>query len=58
MFLRRNWEFRNHLKFVKEREAWYEGQPCNEELGFDNRSDKGARDTTGRAHFEDSASEE
>ena len=54
----KNWKFRNHLKFVKESRAWDEGQqPCNEELGFDNRSVEGARDTTGRAHFEDSASE-
>ena len=34
-----NWEFRNHLKFVKESKAWDEGQSCNE-LGFDNRSAK------------------
>ena len=34
-----NWEFRNHLKFVKESKAWDEGQPRNE-LGFDNRSAK------------------
>ena len=33
--------FRNHLKFVKESRTWDEGQqPCNEELGFDNRSAK------------------
>ena len=48
----------DHLKFVKEGEAWDEGQPCNEELVFNNRSAEGARDTTGRARFEDSASEE
>ena len=48
----------DHLKFVKESEAWDEGQPCNEELEFNNRSAEGARDTTGRARFEDSASEE
>ena len=48
----------DHLKFVKESEAWDEGQPCNEELVFNNRSAEGARDTTGRARFEDSASEE
>ena len=44
---------------MKESEAWGEGQqPCNEELGFDNRSAEEARDTTGRARFDDSASEE
>ena len=25
---------------MKESRAWDEGQPCNEELGFDNRSAK------------------
>ena len=49
--------FRNHLKFVKESRARDEGQPCKEELEFDNRSAEGARDTTGRARFEDSGSE-
>ena len=52
------WEFRNHLEFVKKSRAWDEGQEsCNEKLGFDNRLAEGARDTTGRARFEDSASE-
>ena len=54
----KNWEFRNHLKFVKESEAWDEGQqPRNEELRFEHRSAEGAGDTTVRARFEDSASE-
>ena len=54
----KNWEFRNHLKFLKENRAWdEEQQPCIEKLRFDNRSAEGARDATGRARFEDSASE-
>ena len=54
----KNWEFYKSLEFVKESRAWNEGQqPCIEKLGFDNRSAEGARDTTGRARFEDSASE-
>ena len=44
-------------EFVKESRAWDEGhQPCKK-LGFKHRSAEGARDTTGRARFEDSASE-
>ena len=54
----KNWEFRNHLKFVKESRASDEGQqPCNEKLGFEHPIGQGARDATGRAHFEDNASE-
>ena len=53
-----NWEFRNHLEFLKDSRAWdEEQQPCIEKLKFDNRSAEGARDATGRARFEDSASE-
>ena len=52
------WEFRNHLELVKESKAW-DGRtaPCKK-LGFKHRSAEGAGDTTGRASFEDSASEE
>ena len=52
------WEFRNHLELVKESKAW-DGRtaPCKK-LGFKHRSAEGAGDTTGRARFEDSASEE
>ena len=52
------WEFRNHLEFVKESRAWDEGQQPCKKLGFKHRSAEKARDTTGRARFEDSASEE
>ena len=52
------WEFRNHLEFVKESKAWDEGQQPGKKLGCKHRSAEGAGDTTGRAHFEDSASEE
>ena len=54
----RIWEFRNHLELVKESKAW-DGRtaPCKE-LGFKHRSAEGAGDTTGRARFEDSASEQ
>ena len=43
---------------MKESKAW-DGRtaPCKK-LGFKHRSAEGAGDTTGRAHFEDSASEE
>ena len=51
------WESRNHLEFVKESRAWDEGQQPCEKLGFEHRSAEGAGDTTGPAHFEDSASE-
>ena len=58
MFCKKVGNFRNHLNFVKESRAWDEGQqPCNEKLRFDNRSAEGARDATGPARFEDSASE-
>ena len=50
-------EFRNHLEFVNESRAWDEGQQRCKELGFEYRSAEGAGDTTGRARFEDSASE-
>ena len=52
------WEFRNHLELVKESKAW-DGRtaPCKK-LGFKHRSVEGVGDTTGRARFEDSASEE
>ena len=52
------WKFRNHLELVKESKAW-DGwtAPCKK-LGFKHRSAEGAGDTTGRARFEDSASEE
>ena len=43
---------------MKESRAWDEKQPCNEKLGFKHRSAEGARETTGRARFEYSASEE
>ena len=52
-----NWEFRNHLKLVKESKAWEEQQPCIEKFGFEHRSAEGAGDITGRTRFEDSASE-
>ena len=42
---------------MKESEAWDEGQQPCKELGFKHRSAEGAGDTTGRARFEDSASE-
>ena len=54
----KNWEFRNHLELVKESEAWDGGQQPGKKLGFKHRSAEGAGDTTGRARFEDSASEE
>ena len=54
----KNWEFRNHLELVKESEAWDGGQQPGKKLGFKHRSAEGAVDTTGRACFEDSASEE
>ena len=52
------WEFRNHLELVKEGKA-LDGRtaPCKK-LGFKHRSAEGADDTTGRARFEDSASEQ
>ena len=43
---------------MKESEAWDGGQQPGKKLGFKHRSAKGAGDTTGRARFEDSASEE
>ena len=48
----------NHLELVKKSKAW-DGRtaPCKK-LGFKHRSAEGAGDTTGRARFEDSASEE
>ena len=53
----KNWKFRNHLEVVKESKAW-DGRtaPCKK-LGFKHRSAEGVGDTTGRARFEDSASE-
>ena len=54
----RFWESRNHLELVKESEAWDGGQQPGKKLGFKHRSAEGAGDTTGRARFEDSASEE
>ena len=51
-------EFRIHLEFVKESKAWDEGQQPGKKLGFKHRSAEGAGGTTGRARFEDSASEE
>ena len=54
----RVWEFRNRLELVKESEAWDGGQQPGKKLGFKHRSAEGAGDTTGRARFEDSASEE
>ena len=51
------WEFRSHLEFVKESRAWDEGQHPARSLAFKHRSAEGAGDTTGRARFEDSASE-
>ena len=42
---------------MKESGAWDEGQQPCKELGFEHRSAEGAEDTTGRARFEDSASE-
>ena len=54
----RVWEFRNHLELVKESEAWDGGQQPGKKLGFKHRSAEGAGDTTSRARFEDSASEE
>ena len=35
------WEFRNHLKFVKESRAWDEGQQPRKELGVEHRSAEG-----------------
>ena len=43
---------------MKESEAWDGGQQLGKKLGFNHRSAEGAGDTTGRARFEDSASEE
>ena len=51
------WEFRSHLEVVKSK-AWDGGQQPGKKLGFKHRSAEGAGDTTGRAGFEDSASEE
>ena len=42
---------------MKESKAWDEGQQPGKKLGFKHRSAEGAGDTTGRARFEDSASE-
>ena len=50
------WEFRNHLELVKE--AWDGRTAPSKKLGFKHRSAEGAGDITGRARFEDSASEE
>ena len=52
------WEFRNHLELVKESKAWDGRRALCKKLGFKHRSVEGAGDTTGRARFEDSASEE
>ena len=43
---------------MKESEAWGGGQQPGKKLGFKHQSAEGAGDTTGRARFEDSASEE
>ena len=43
---------------MKESRAWGEGQQPCKKLGFKHRSAEGAGDTTGRARFEDSASEQ
>ena len=43
---------------MKESKAWDGGQQPGKKLGFKHRSAEGAGDTTGRARFEDSASEE
>ena len=43
---------------MKEIKAWDEGQQPGKKPGFKHRSAEGAGDTTGRARFEDSASEE
>ena len=43
---------------MKESKAWDEGQQPGKKLGFKHRSAEGAGDTTGRARFKDSASEE
>ena len=43
---------------MKESRAWDGGQQPGKKLGFKHRSTEGAGDTTGRARFEDSASEE
>ena len=52
------WEFRNHLVLVKESKAWEGRTAPYKKLGFKHRSAEGAGDITGRARFEDSASEE
>ena len=46
------------MKLVKESKAWDGRAPSCKKLGLKRRSAEGAGDTTGRAHFEDSASEE
>ena len=43
---------------MKKSRAWDEGQSPCKKLGFKHRSVEGAGDTTGRARFEDSTSEE
>ena len=43
---------------MKESKAWDGGQQPGKKLGFKHRSAEGAGDTTSRARFEDSASEE
>ena len=43
---------------MKESEAWDGGQQPGKKLGLKHRSAEGAGHTTGRARFEDSASEE
>ena len=43
---------------MKESKAWDGGQQPGKKLGFKHQSAEGAGDTTGRARFEDSASEE
>ena len=43
---------------MKESKAWDEGQQPGKKLGFKHRSAEGTGDTTGRARFEDSASDE
>ena len=48
--------FRNYFKFVKESKGERdEGLPCRRSLGV-SADRQGAGDTTGREHFEDSAS--
>ena len=54
----KNLEFRNHLELVKEEGLGRKDSNPARSLGLSTDPAEGAGDTTGRARFEDSASEE